>query len=789
MLRNFFKITFRTLWRSKDFSAINILGLGFGMAAAMLIGLWVQNEISYDRWYSNTDRTYLLYTRADYGGNLQVWPRSSSLMAADLKKNYAEVQEAARLRTVYFLVTQGDKHFNPGGAFADSGFLKIFSFPMLQGDPNTALGGDRNIVLTARLAKSLFGNQDPMGKIVRIDSNDVFTVTGVLKDFPVNTEFSFQYLLPWTYVDRLQWDNPNWNTTTAPTYVLLKPGATQAAFDEKIKHITAKHVTDGNGLTRETFTQPLSRVHLYAKDENGKLVTGQITTVRLFIVIGVFILLIACVNFMNLSTARSEKRAREVGIRKVVGARKASLIAQFIGESTVLAAFAFVLALGIVQLGLRAFDEIINTHLEINYADPRFWLAVTGFILFTGIVAGSYPAFFLSSSKPVKVLKGATKSAGGRLNPRKVLVVLQFTFAIVLITSTIIVQEQLSYGRSRDSGYDRDRLVYAFSQGGNFTHFESIKRDLLAGGAAVSVTRTYSPMTRVWNTVTDFSWAGSTPDDKKQVFTQFESDADFVKTTGTKLVAGRDIDIKTYLTDSAALLVNESAVKAMHLTDPIGKTVTDKGGANYHIVGVIKDFIMESPYDPVVPMLIQGLQTSYPVIHFRLNPGITIADALAKAEKVFKRYNPQYPFEYYFVDEYYNRKFRAEQQEATLGTLFASLAIFISCLGLFGLATYMAETRRKEIGIRKVLGASVTGIAALISADFIRLVVVAVVIATPIAWYAMHLWLQGFNYRIAITGWIFLASGLLAVVIALLTVGYQAIKAAVANPVRSLRSE
>ena len=789
MLKNFFKITLRSLWRSKDFSAINILGLAIGMAAAMLIGLWVTNEISYDRFYTHTGRTYLLYTRGNYGGSLQVWPRSSSLMAADLKQNYAEVGDASRYRIVYFLVTRDDKHFNPNGAFADSGFLKIFSFPMLQGDPNTALSGDRNIVLTAGLAKSLFGNEDPMGKIVRIDSNDVFKVTGVLKDLPHNTEFTFQYLLPWRYLDRLQWDNPNWTNTTASTYVLLKPDASQVAFDEKIKHIIAKHVTEGNGLTRETFTQPMSRVHLYAKDENGRLVTGQITTVRLFIVIGVFILLIACVNFMNLSTARSEKRSREVGIRKVVGARKASLIAQFIGESTLLSVFAFVLALGIVQLGLKAFDEIINTHLEINYSDPRFWLAVAVFILFTGIIAGSYPAFFLSSSRPVKVLKGATSGRNARFNPRKLLVVLQFTFAIVLITCTIIVQQQLRYARNRDSGYDRNRLVYAFSQGGNFTHYESIKRDLLGSGAAVSVTRTFSPMIRVWNTVTGFSWTGSNPDDKKQVFTQFEADADFVKTTGTKLVAGRDIDLKTYLTDSTAVLLNESAAKAMRLTDPVGKTITDRGGANYHIVGVVKDFILESPYDPVVPMLIQGLQTTYPVIHYRLNPAIPIADALAKAEKVFKQYNPQYPFEYFFVDEYYNQKFRTEQQEATLGTLFASLAIFISCLGLFGLATYMAETRRKEIGIRKVLGASVAGIAALISADFVKLVLVAVVIATPIAWYAMHVWLLGFNYRIALTGWIFLLSGLLAVVIALLTVGYRAVLAAVANPVKALRSE
>ena len=796
MLKNFFKVTFRTLWRSKDFSAINILGLAIGMAAVMLIGLWVQHEVSFDRFHKNTDRTYLLYTRSEFNGSIQAWPRSAFPMAADLKQNYAEVEDATRFRTVFFLVTKDEKHVNGQGAFADSGFLSIFSFPLLQGNPKTALNTDQGIVLTQGLAKNLFGNEDPMGKIVRIDSGDVFTVTGVLKDLPANTEFRFQYLLPYTYITRLRWETAgNWSFTTAPTYVLLKPGASRAAFDEKIKHIIGAHVTETKFAARETFTQPLSRVHLYSKDENGRLVTGQIATVRLFIIIGAFILLIACVNFMNLSTARSEKRAKEVGIRKVIGARKTALVTQFIGESVLLSAFAFVLALGIVGLSLKGFDQIINTdqtintHLAIDFASPQFWLAALGFILFTGLVAGSYPAFFLSAARPVRVLKGVMKTANTPLTPRKVLVILQFTFAIVLITGTIIVQQQLRYARSRDTGYDRDRLVYAFSQGGNLTHFESIKRDLLASGAAESVTRTFSPMTRVWNTVSDFSWPGSTPEDKKINFVQFEADADFVHTTGTKLLQGRDIDLKTYPTDSTALLVNESAVKTMRLSDPLGKIVKDQSGASYHIVGIVKDFIIESPYDPVQPMLIQGLQSGYPVIHFRLSAAVSIAAGLAKAEKVFKQYNPQYPFEYYFVDEFYNNKFRAEQQEGTLGILFAGLAIFISCLGLFGLATHMAESRRKEIGIRKVLGASVAGIAALVSGDFVKLVLIAVIIASPIAWWAMDHWLQDFHYRIAITGWIFLVSGLLAVLIALLTVGYQAIKAAIANPVKALRSE
>jgi ABC-type antimicrobial peptide transport system permease subunit len=789
MLKNFFKITLRSLWRRKDFSAINILGLAIGMAAAMLIGLWVGHEISYDRFYPATDRISVLYSRENFGGNLQVWPRSSALIAQDLKNNYAEVEDAVRYRFVFFLLTHDEKKVNLRGAFVDSSFLHTVPFPLEEGDPATALNSPNGIVLTRSLANNLFGSQDPIGKILKVDSNNVFTVTGVLKDLPTNTRFSFQYLLPYAFLDRLQWDPSSWYVTSTETLVLLKPGASRTAFDEKIKNIVMNHTEKGRGLIRETFTQPISRIHLYSQDENGQLVTGEIATVRLFIFIGAFILLIACVNFMNLSTARSEKRSREVGIRKVIGASKATLIAQFIGESVLISAFSFVIALGIVQFSLKAFDAVINTELVINYADPRFWAGVIGFILFTGIIAGSYPAFFLSASRPVKVLKGAARPSNHPLSPRKVLVVLQFTFAVVLIIGTIIIQKQLRYARSRETGYDRDRLVYNFSQGSNYARFESIKHELLASGAAASVTRTSSPITRSFNTLNNLSWPGSTPEDKKRGFVGFEADADFVHTIGSRLLQGRDIDLKNYPTDSTAILLNESAVKAMRLSDPIGKTVADNIGARYHIIGVIKDFIIGSPYDPIDPMLIQGLRSTYPTIHYRLNPALSVPDALARAEKVFKTYNPDYPFEYNFVNEQYDIKFGVEQKEATLGTLFAFLAIFISCLGLFGLATCMAENRRKEIGIRKVLGASVAGITTLISMDFVKLVLIAVVIATPIAWYAMHSWLQGFNYRIAITGWIFVASGTLAVAIALVTVAFQAIKAAIANPVTSLHSE
>jgi ABC-type antimicrobial peptide transport system permease subunit len=411
------------------------------------------------------------------------------------------------------------------------------------------------------------------------------------------------------------------------------------------------------------------------------------------------------------------------------------------------------------------------------------------FILFTGILAGSYPAFFLSSARPVQALKGTAQKINALITPRKVLVILQFTFAIILITATLIVENQLHYARSRDTGYNKDRLAFTFVQGDVLPHYDAIKRDLLASGAAVGVTKTFSPMTRVWGEVTGYSWRGSTPTDKHLYYVQYEADADFVKTTGTHLVAGRDIDLNNYPTDSSALLLNEAAVRMMRLSNPLGSIVTDASGVPFHVVGVIKDFLIASPYGSINPMMIRGLATTYPVVHFRLNPDRPLAADLATAEKIFRQYNPQYPFEYYFVDDIHNAKFRAEQQEGTLGTLFAILTIFISCLGLFGLAAYMAESRTREIGIRKVLGASVTGITLLISGDFIKLVLVALVIATPVAWLSMNSWLEGFTYRVHITGWIFLLAGVLAIGIALLTVGYQSIRAALANPIKSLRSE
>lgn len=795
MFKNYFKTTFRNFRRNKGFAFINITGLAVGMAAAVLILLWVQNELSTDRFYQKDSRVYVMYNRdKDGNGNRWASPNTPKILATTLKNDYPEVEDAVRYNNVTFLLTQGEKHLNVQGAFADSGFLNVFDFPLKEGSIQKCLSSTYDIVLTEKLAKKFFGNESAVGKTVRIDSVNNCTVTAVLKDLPNNTQFNFEYLLPWSYMEKLGWSDSSWENNSVLTYALLKPGASQAVFDEKIKNVTINH-TKGTASpsTTEVFTQPLSRAYLYSKSENGNLVDGPIETIRLFIIIAAFILLIACINFMNLSTARSEKRAKEVGIRKVMGAKREKLILQFIGESILFSLLAFLIALFIVKISLGGFNTLVNKQLFINYADPLFWLFAVCFILFSGILAGSYPAFFLSAFQPVKVLKGTFRKTEAAINPRKILVVVQFTFAIVLIISTLIVQKQIKYTLDRDAGYNRNNLIFMFGQGDVDKHYNLIKHDLLNSGAVVSITRCANPITRKWGDSWGFSWQGSTKEDEKTDFIGLGTDADFVKTIGVKLIAGRDIDIYNYPTDSNAVMLNETAVKSMHLQHPVGTIIrsVDDNKKQWHVVGVIKDFILESPYQKDInPMMIfgPGSSSGY-VLHLKLNAVNNTAANLAKIEKIFKEYNPQYPFEYVFADDAYARKFDDTQRTKNLASLFAGLTIIISCLGLFALAAYSAENRMKEIGVRKVLGASVFNITSLMSKDFLMLVIISFVIASPIAWLAMSKWLDGYSYRINMQWWIFIAAGLLSILIALITIIFHVLKAAIANPVKSLRTE
>lgn len=798
MLSNFFKIAYRNILRNKSFSVINITGLAIGMASAMLILLWVQNEMSYDSFYVNSDRLYQCWNRDKGNDGLSCWDVTPKPLAAGLKKEYPEIEKASRVFwEEAFLFTVGEKKMNVTGNMVDPDFITMFGFPFLKGNPNTALNNPTDIVITQSLARKLFDSEDVIGKTIKIDNKYFFTVSGLMKDLPVNTGFMFEYLLPWSHMKTTDQDDSSWGNNSTRNYVMLKKGASLASVNAKIKDIIKRHTT--HETTTETFLYPVSRLRLHGEFENGKEAGGRIETVKAFIIIAVFILLIACINFMNMSTARSEKRAREVGIRKVVGARKGALIGQFLGESILIALISGIIALVIVQLSLPAFSTltgkfmVINTPtirpLQIDYSNGWFLLSFAGFILFTGLIAGSYPAFFLSSFKPVIVLKGAFKKVHALVTPRKVLVVLQFTFSIILIICTIIIQQQVKYSQERQTGYNKNNLVYIPLSGDIKKNYDLIKNDLTDKGIATAVTKTSAPLTENWSSG-GADWQGKDPNDRTN-FNYYNTDGGIIATGGLQLVQGRDIDLKNYPTDSNGAIVNEAAVRAMGLKNPVGQ-VFNRGrwGTEWHIVGVVKDFILSSPYKSIEPMVIQGPKADwFNVIHIRFNPSHSTAESIAATEKVFKQFNPEYPFEYYFIDERYAAKFSSEQITGTLTAFFAGLTIFISCLGLFGLAAYMAENRIKEIGVRKVLGASVTSLVTLLSKDFVKLVLLAIIIASPVAWWSMYQWLANFNYKVNISWWIFAVSGIVAILVALLTVSFQAIKAAMANPVKSLRSE
>ena len=653
----------------------------------------------------------------------------------------------------------------------------------MEGTANYKLNDPTGIVITQSLAKRLFGNDPAVGKQIRLDSVDLFIVKTVLKDLPDNTQFRFEYLLPWSYLQKIGWDNSYWENNSVRTFYTLKPNVSPGSFDAKIKNLIVDHTKQAQTPSNDMlFGHPASEWHLYSQFENGKVSGGRITIVRLFSLIASFILLIACINFMNLSTARSEKRAREVGIRKVVGAARSLLIWQFLAESLMFSLIAGILAILVVELSLPSFNGLVNKNLFIDFRNVNFWISAMGFIVLTGLLAGSYPAFYLSSFRPVKVLKGALKTSREAMLPRQFLVVLQFSFAIVLIISTIIVLQQIRYAQNRDSGYKRDNVVYNYMQGDVVKNYALIRDELIRDGVATDITRTSQPMTRHWSDSWGFQWAGSNAEDQKTDFNFFASDDKFVETMGLKLITGRDININTYLTDSNAMLLNESAVKVMRLKDPVGTEVR-MGESRWHVVGVIKDFILESPYSPIAPMIIVGPSSlSFYVMNMKFNPANTVSDNLKKAESVFKKYNPSYPFEYYFLDEDYANKFANEKQTGKFAALFAGLTIFISCLGLFGLSSFTAENRIKEIGIRKVLGASVFSITQLLSGNFIKLIVLSFLLAAPFAWWAMNGWLQAYSYRVPVSWWIFAATFLLSVMIALITISFQSVKAALMNP-------
>ena len=623
-----------------------------------------------------------------------------------------------------------------------------------------------------------------MNKIVEIENKKSYKVTGILKALPNNTEFDFDYLLSLAKNERA-YGGESWETGTFYTYVQLQPNTDIAKFNDKIKNEIIKYSPEAE---TQIFLHPISKWHLYSRFENGKVAGGRIEIVHLLMLIGGLILLIACINFMNLSTAQSQKRAKEVGVRKVIGAGRGGLISQFLCESILVASIAGLIALGFVLLSLPSFNTLIEKSLSINYANPVLWISLIGFILFTGLLAGSYPAFFLSSFKPVKVLKGSFKGTQNLFNPRKILVVLQFSVAIVLVVSTLVIYQQIQFVQSRDNGYNVKNLVEVPIEGDIEKNYDPIRTELINSGAVTAMSKTGISVTLDGSTGGGFNWDGMDKDLENLNFSIYRSGGDLIKTMGMKLESGRDIDFINYPGDSSSVMTNETAVKSMGIKDPVGKIIR-RGEKPLTIVGVFKDFIIGSPYREVNPMLVLAYQKFNFNTVLRLSDQNSIAENLNIAQNIFKKYNPAYPFTYQFVDQEYAQKFKDEKQTGSLAALFAGLTIFISCLGLFGLAAFMAENRSKEIGIRKVLGANVTGIVKMLSKEFVILVIISIVIAVPVGWWAMNKWLMDFTYRIDIGWQVFAITGIMAIMIALVAVSFHAVKAAVANPVKSLKTE
>ncbi|GAB4032147.1 ABC transporter permease [Spirosoma gilvum] len=799
MLRNYLKIAFRNLTRQKAYSFINIGGLAVGLAVAMLIGLWIYDELSFDKYHQNYDRIAQVMQHQTINDVTSTSRAVPIPVASVLRRSYGSDRNGGLFKHVLLsswteghILSFGDKKFWRTGNYIEPQAPDMFSLKMVKGT-RAGLNEPYSIMISESVANAFFGADEPLGKLLKIDNQIAVKVTGVYEDLPYNTQFSnLEYMVPWkvnvAIRDWVKRSEQKWDNNSFLVFVQLADHADMDQVSAKIKDVKLRN--GGKELAKfnpQLFLQPMSRWHLYSEFKNGINVGGQIQFVWLFGIIGVFVLLLACINFMNLSTARSEKRAKEVGIRKAVGSVRAQLISQFLSESLLVVLIAFALALLLVQLVLPFFNDVAAKKMTMLWTNPVFWALGLGFTVFTGLLAGSYPALYLSGFQPVKVLKGTFRVGRFASLPRQVLVVVQFTVSVALIIGTIIVFRQIQFAKDRPIGYSRNGLLYVQTTTPDIhNHYDAFRKELIETGAAIETAESESPLTGVWNINGGFDWDGKDPNQQPD-FAVVGVTYDFGKTVGWQFKDGRDFS-KAFGTDSAAMVINEAAAKFMGLKDPVGKVIRE-GDLRYKIIGVIKDMVMESPYEPARQTLFYISNFPSNFINVRLNPNLSASEAVSKLAPVFQKYNPTAPFDYKFADAEYNQKFADEERIGTLASFFAVLAIFISCLGLFGLASFMAEQRTKEIGVRKVLGASVLNLWGLLSKDFVILVIIAFGIATPIAYYFLDNWLQKYQYHTELSWWIFAASGAGALLITLLTISFQSVKAALVNPVKSLRSE
>jgi putative ABC transport system permease protein len=796
MLRNHLKMALRYLAKNRVHSFINIAGLSAGLAVTMLIGLWIWDELSFDKYHDHYGRIAQVYQFQTFNDNTNAGKSVPMPLAAELRASYAADFRYIVLSSWNWghVLTVGDKNLVQQGSFMEPDAPELFSLTMLKGT-RADFRDPSSLFLSRSAARALFGDADPMGRIVLVDNLGELHVAGVYEDLPFNTTLHNLYFLgPWNFYFMNVMDGKylsDWNNNGFQLFVQLADNVRIGEVSSKISDIRLRRL-GGVGHARmkpRLFLQPMSKWHLYEEFKNGVNTGGRIEYVWLFAVIGCFVLALACINFMNLSTARSEKRAREVGIRKAMGSMRGQLIGQFFCESLIVTFLSFLLSLLLAALALPYFNKLAGKHLSILWGNPAFWLLGISFCLVTGLIAGSYPAFYLSSFRPVKVLKGLFKAGREAVIPRRVLVVLQFTVSVMLIIGTIVVFKQIHYAMDRPVGYDRRGLIAVPMATDEFySYFESLRLDLLRSGAVSDAALATSATTQVSNYSTDLEWEGKDP----RVTVRFATIGvthEYGKTVGFEFLSGRDFS-RDFLTDSSAAILNEAAVRSMGLKDPLGQTIK-WGDDNFTVIGVVKDMVMESPYEPVQQTIFYLRKKFDPedFLNIRLNPNDGTAAALEKVGAVCKVYSPSAPFEYKFADEEYARKFNDEQRIGEIAGFFTILAIFISCLGLFGMAAFMAEQRIREIGVRKVLGASVFSLWRLLSREFVILVAISTLIAIPPAYYFMHGWLSHYQYRSGIPWWIFAAVAAGSMVITLLTVSYQSIRAALVSPVKSLRSE
>lgn len=803
MIKNYLKIAWRNLLKNKAHTFINVTGLSVGMAVAILIGLWIWDELSYNKYFKSYDHIVQVMQHQTFNGNVGTQTAMPIPLGTKLRQDYTGVNKDFKYVVLStwtndHILAHGDKKLTKSGNYMQSEAPDLFTLKMLKGG-RKGLIDPKSILLSETTAKALFGNSDPMYQVIKVDNSWTLKVTGVYQDMPNNTDFKdVNFIAPWDmYLITEPWLKKNaatqWGSNSWQIFAQLNPNADINKVSARIKDLKIAGLTangDKVGLTFKSavFLHPMNKWHLYSEFKNGINTGGAIQFVWMFAVIGAFVLLLACINFMNLSTARSEKRAKEVGIRKTLGSLRKQLISQFFSESLMVSVFAFLISLLVVQLTLPWFNQVAEKKMSILWGSPLFWLIGLSFSLITGIIAGSYPAFYLSSFQPVKVLKGTFRAGPLAALPRKILVVLQFSVSVALIIGTIIVFRQVQYTKNRPVGYDRTGMVQMIMKNDAVhKHFGAIRNDLLRSGAIVDMAESGSPVTGVWSNNSGLTWQGKDPalqDD----FATVDVTPEFGKTSGWKIINGRDFS-RDFLSDSSAMILNEAAVKFMGFKDAPGQIITWGQGYKFKVIGVVQDMVMSSPYDPVKPTIFYALKYAGGVVDIKINPKISTHDALAKIQAVFKQYDPDSPFDYQFTDTEYAKKFANEERIGKLAGFFTILAIFISCMGLFGMASFMAEQRTKEIGVRKVLGASIFGLWRLMSKEFVMLVTISLVIAIPVAYYFMFGWIKNYKYHAELSWWIFAATAFGAIMITLLTVSYQSIKAALANPVKSLRSE